>query len=151
MKPILWKDKLTLKHLRDYSMELIELNVKYFAGVTVAASATTRFFFWKYSQKSNFQCCLVLFFIRKLGGVPPAREHTESLRLKYFFQERPWTRLTLFPINNQWICCLCRCSHLSTEWEELEETCDKRAAHLSKAITREQVREVDGWMDGHLY
>ncbi|KAF7648029.1 hypothetical protein LDENG_00163000 [Lucifuga dentata] len=32
-----------------------------------------------------------------------------------------------------------RCSHLSTEWEELEETCNRRAAHLSKAITREQL------------
>lgn len=34
----------------------------------------------------------------------------------------------------------CRCKHLSAEWEELEEACNKRAAHLSKAITREQVR-----------
>ncbi|XP_034530593.1 spectrin beta chain, non-erythrocytic 1 [Notolabrus celidotus] len=32
-----------------------------------------------------------------------------------------------------------RCSHLSAEWEELEEACSKRAAHLSKAITREQL------------
>lgn len=33
-----------------------------------------------------------------------------------------------------------RCSLLCTEWEELEDVCKKRAAHLSKAITREQVR-----------
>ncbi|CAJ1074861.1 spectrin beta chain%2C non-erythrocytic 5 [Xyrichtys novacula] len=32
-----------------------------------------------------------------------------------------------------------RCSHLCAEWEELEEACSKRAAHLSKAITREQL------------
>ncbi|XP_020497621.2 spectrin beta chain, non-erythrocytic 5 [Labrus bergylta] len=32
-----------------------------------------------------------------------------------------------------------RCSHLCAEWEELEEVCSKRAAHLSKAITREQL------------
>ncbi|XP_076022140.1 spectrin beta chain, non-erythrocytic 5 [Genypterus blacodes] len=32
-----------------------------------------------------------------------------------------------------------RCSHLSTEWEELEELCNRRAAHLSKAMTREQL------------
>ncbi|CAK6979040.1 spectrin beta chain%2C non-erythrocytic 5 [Scomber scombrus] len=32
-----------------------------------------------------------------------------------------------------------RCSHLSAEWEELEEACSKKAAHLSKAITREQL------------
>ncbi|XP_035529504.1 spectrin beta chain, non-erythrocytic 5 [Morone saxatilis] len=32
-----------------------------------------------------------------------------------------------------------RCSHLSAEWEELEEACKRRAAHLSKAITREQL------------
>ncbi|XP_027134554.1 spectrin beta chain, non-erythrocytic 5 [Larimichthys crocea] len=32
-----------------------------------------------------------------------------------------------------------RCSHLSREWEELEEACNSRAAHLSKAITREQL------------
>ncbi|XP_068593345.1 spectrin beta chain, non-erythrocytic 5 [Cebidichthys violaceus] len=32
-----------------------------------------------------------------------------------------------------------RCKHLSAEWEELEETCNRRAAHLSKAITREQL------------
>ncbi|KAM9341571.1 spectrin beta chain, non-erythrocytic 5 [Symphorus nematophorus] len=32
-----------------------------------------------------------------------------------------------------------RCKHLSAEWEELEESCNKRAAHLSKAITREQL------------
>ncbi|XP_028251320.1 spectrin beta chain, non-erythrocytic 5 [Parambassis ranga] len=32
-----------------------------------------------------------------------------------------------------------RCSHLSAEWEELEEACNRRAAHLSKAITREQL------------
>ncbi|XP_054470225.1 LOW QUALITY PROTEIN: spectrin beta chain, non-erythrocytic 5 [Anoplopoma fimbria] len=32
-----------------------------------------------------------------------------------------------------------RCKHLSAEWEELEEACKRRAAHLSKAITREQL------------
>ncbi|XP_008275361.1 spectrin beta chain, non-erythrocytic 5 [Stegastes partitus] len=32
-----------------------------------------------------------------------------------------------------------RCSHLRAEWEELEEACSRRAAHLSKAITREQL------------
>ncbi|KAM8913952.1 spectrin beta chain, non-erythrocytic 5 isoform 3-T3 [Spinachia spinachia] len=32
-----------------------------------------------------------------------------------------------------------RCKHLSAEWEELEEACCKRAAHLSKAIAREQL------------
>ncbi|XP_030614955.1 spectrin beta chain, non-erythrocytic 5 [Archocentrus centrarchus] len=32
-----------------------------------------------------------------------------------------------------------RCSHLSTEWDELEDACKKRAAHLSEAITREQL------------
>uniref|UniRef100_A0A3Q1IZP4 Calponin-homology (CH) domain-containing protein n=1 Tax=Anabas testudineus TaxID=64144 RepID=A0A3Q1IZP4_ANATE len=32
-----------------------------------------------------------------------------------------------------------RCSHLSAEWEELKEACNRRAAHLSKAITREQL------------
>ncbi|XP_035467370.2 spectrin beta chain, non-erythrocytic 5 isoform X2 [Scophthalmus maximus] len=32
-----------------------------------------------------------------------------------------------------------RCSHLSAEWEELEEACNRRAAHLSKAVTREQL------------
>ncbi|XP_022067652.2 spectrin beta chain, non-erythrocytic 5 isoform X2 [Acanthochromis polyacanthus] len=32
-----------------------------------------------------------------------------------------------------------RCNHLSAEWEELEEACSRRAAHLSKAITREQL------------
>nr|XP_046269773.1 spectrin beta chain, non-erythrocytic 5 [Scatophagus argus] len=32
-----------------------------------------------------------------------------------------------------------RCRHLSAEWEELEEACNRRAAHLSKAITREQL------------
>ncbi|XP_044022541.1 spectrin beta chain, non-erythrocytic 5 isoform X2 [Siniperca chuatsi] len=32
-----------------------------------------------------------------------------------------------------------RCGHLSSEWEELEEACNRRAAHLSKAITREQL------------
>ncbi|KAG7510030.1 spectrin beta chain, non-erythrocytic 5 [Solea senegalensis] len=32
-----------------------------------------------------------------------------------------------------------RCSHLTAEWEELEEACHRRAAHLSKAITREQL------------
>uniref|UniRef100_A0A3Q1IVH4 Calponin-homology (CH) domain-containing protein n=1 Tax=Anabas testudineus TaxID=64144 RepID=A0A3Q1IVH4_ANATE len=31
------------------------------------------------------------------------------------------------------------CSHLSAEWEELKEACNRRAAHLSKAITREQL------------
>lgn len=38
----------------------------------------------------------------------------------------------------------CRCSHLSAEWEELKEACNRRAAHLSKAITREQVRQGTG-------
>uniref|UniRef100_G3N8Q4 Spectrin, beta, non-erythrocytic 5 n=1 Tax=Gasterosteus aculeatus TaxID=69293 RepID=G3N8Q4_GASAC len=32
-----------------------------------------------------------------------------------------------------------RCKHLSAEWEELEEACRKRAAHLSKAVAREQL------------
>ncbi|KAG7215088.1 hypothetical protein INR49_011666 [Caranx melampygus] len=32
-----------------------------------------------------------------------------------------------------------RCSLLSAEWEELEEACNRRAAHLSKAVTREQL------------
>ncbi|XP_078145742.1 spectrin beta chain, non-erythrocytic 5 [Centroberyx gerrardi] len=32
-----------------------------------------------------------------------------------------------------------RCSHLSAEWEDLEEACEKRSAHLSKAVTREQL------------
>ncbi|KAM4625618.1 spectrin beta chain, non-erythrocytic 5 [Polymixia lowei] len=32
-----------------------------------------------------------------------------------------------------------RCSHLAAEWEELEEACEKRSAHLSKAVTREQL------------
>ncbi|KAM7403778.1 hypothetical protein PAMA_004285 [Pampus argenteus] len=32
-----------------------------------------------------------------------------------------------------------RCSHLSAEWEELEEACNRRATHLSKSITREQL------------
>ncbi|KAM9354795.1 spectrin beta chain, non-erythrocytic 5 [Pholidichthys leucotaenia] len=32
-----------------------------------------------------------------------------------------------------------RCNHLSQEWKELEEACTNRAAHLSKAITREQL------------
>ncbi|XP_069573815.1 spectrin beta chain, non-erythrocytic 5 [Brachyistius frenatus] len=32
-----------------------------------------------------------------------------------------------------------RCNHLSTEWEELEEACNRRATHLSKAVTREQL------------
>ncbi|XP_047467733.1 spectrin beta chain, non-erythrocytic 5 [Mugil cephalus] len=32
-----------------------------------------------------------------------------------------------------------RCDHLRTEWEELEEACNKRTAHLTKAITREQL------------
>ncbi|XP_070699072.1 spectrin beta chain, non-erythrocytic 5 [Pempheris klunzingeri] len=32
-----------------------------------------------------------------------------------------------------------RCKHLIAEWEELEEACTKRAGHLNKAITREQL------------
>ncbi|XP_029350237.1 spectrin beta chain, non-erythrocytic 5 [Echeneis naucrates] len=32
-----------------------------------------------------------------------------------------------------------RCSHLSAEWEELEEACNRRTAYLSKAVTREQL------------
>ncbi|XP_054653046.1 spectrin beta chain, non-erythrocytic 1 isoform X2 [Dunckerocampus dactyliophorus] len=32
-----------------------------------------------------------------------------------------------------------RCRRLSDEWAELEEECNRRAAHLSKAITREQL------------
>lgn len=32
-----------------------------------------------------------------------------------------------------------RCGHLNAEWEDLEGACEKRAAHLSKAVTREQV------------
>lgn len=38
---------------------------------------------------------------------------------------------------------VCRCKHLSAEWEELEEACRKRAAHLSKAVAREQVRGTE--------
>lgn len=41
----------------------------------------------------------------------------------------------------EYIIAFCRCSHLSAKWEELKEDCKKRAAHLSKAITREQVRD----------
>nr|XP_029543639.1 spectrin beta chain, non-erythrocytic 5 [Oncorhynchus nerka] len=32
-----------------------------------------------------------------------------------------------------------RNTHLATEWEELEAACDKRAIHLNRAITREQI------------
>ncbi|XP_067099877.1 spectrin beta chain, non-erythrocytic 5 [Osmerus mordax] len=32
-----------------------------------------------------------------------------------------------------------RCGHLNAEWEDLEGACEKRAAHLSKAVTREQI------------
>ncbi|XP_028993920.1 spectrin beta chain, non-erythrocytic 1 isoform X2 [Betta splendens] len=32
-----------------------------------------------------------------------------------------------------------RCSSLSAEWEQLKEACSRRAAHLSKAMTREQL------------
>lgn len=32
-----------------------------------------------------------------------------------------------------------RCGHLSAEWEDLEGACEKRATHLNKAVTREQV------------
>lgn len=39
---------------------------------------------------------------------------------------------------------LYRCSQLSTEWEGLEDACKKRTAHLSKAITREQVSSTGG-------
>ncbi|XP_053700420.1 spectrin beta chain, non-erythrocytic 5 [Synchiropus splendidus] len=34
---------------------------------------------------------------------------------------------------------LARCSHLSTKWEELEVACSRRTAHLSKAVSREQL------------
>lgn len=34
-----------------------------------------------------------------------------------------------------------RCEHAGAAWAELEEACSSRAAHLSKAVTREQVRE----------
>ncbi|XP_017558803.1 spectrin beta chain, non-erythrocytic 5 isoform X2 [Pygocentrus nattereri] len=32
-----------------------------------------------------------------------------------------------------------RCDHLSAEWEELEDACEKRSAHLNKAVVREQI------------
>ncbi|KAK2826814.1 hypothetical protein Q5P01_021028 [Channa striata] len=32
-----------------------------------------------------------------------------------------------------------RCNHLRVEWEELKEACNRRAAHLSKAVTREHL------------
>lgn len=32
-----------------------------------------------------------------------------------------------------------RCDQLKMEWEELEESCEKRSAELNKAVTREQV------------
>lgn len=32
-----------------------------------------------------------------------------------------------------------RCDNLAEEWEELEESLDKRAIHLNKALAREQV------------
>lgn len=32
-----------------------------------------------------------------------------------------------------------RCDQLKTEWEELEELCEKRSGELNKAVTREQV------------
>ncbi|XP_076156260.1 spectrin beta chain, non-erythrocytic 5 [Alosa pseudoharengus] len=32
-----------------------------------------------------------------------------------------------------------RCGQLAEEWEELEESCDRRAVHLNKALAREQI------------
>ncbi|XP_034722155.1 spectrin beta chain, non-erythrocytic 5-like, partial [Etheostoma cragini] len=32
-----------------------------------------------------------------------------------------------------------RCTQLTEEWEELEDACSRRTAHLSKAVTREQL------------
>ncbi|XP_072545910.1 spectrin beta chain, non-erythrocytic 5 [Salminus brasiliensis] len=32
-----------------------------------------------------------------------------------------------------------RCDHLLAEWEELEDACEKRSAHLNKAVVREQI------------
>ncbi|XP_066510159.1 spectrin beta chain, non-erythrocytic 5 [Hoplias malabaricus] len=32
-----------------------------------------------------------------------------------------------------------RCDHLIAEWEELEDACEKRSAHLNKAVMREQI------------
>ncbi|KAM8834261.1 LOW QUALITY PROTEIN: spectrin beta chain, non-erythrocytic 5 [Synchiropus picturatus] len=34
---------------------------------------------------------------------------------------------------------LARCSHLSAKWEELEVACSRRTAHLSRAVSREQL------------
>jgi len=33
-----------------------------------------------------------------------------------------------------------RCEQLIAEWEELEESCEKRSSELNKAVTREQVK-----------
>lgn len=33
-----------------------------------------------------------------------------------------------------------RCKQLIAEWEELEESCEKRSSELNKAVTREQVK-----------
>lgn len=54
----------------------------------------------------------------------------------------PMHFMSEFPVSliNECMIFFFRCSHLSREWEELEEACNSRAAHLSKAITREQVR-----------
>uniref|UniRef100_A0A4W4DYW9 Spectrin, beta, non-erythrocytic 5 n=1 Tax=Electrophorus electricus TaxID=8005 RepID=A0A4W4DYW9_ELEEL len=32
-----------------------------------------------------------------------------------------------------------RCDHLTAEWEELVDACEKRSAHLNKAVTRERI------------
>lgn len=37
-----------------------------------------------------------------------------------------------------------RCDTLNEEWEELEESLDKRAVHLNKALAREQVGTEKG-------
>ena len=37
-----------------------------------------------------------------------------------------------------------RCDQLAEEWEELEESCDRRAVHLNKARAREQVSDAEG-------
>lgn len=49
------------------------------------------------------------------------------------------SNILLLFIFTSCICCFYRCSQLKAEWEELQEACNRRAAHLSKAVTREQV------------
>lgn len=33
-----------------------------------------------------------------------------------------------------------RCDYLTAEWKDLENACEKRSAHLNKAVVREQVK-----------